>query len=140
MFIVDFYIANETEAEAVVNAEDKSQWPHFWIKGVGPVEFMELRAILHGVNSDPRLETEGGILYQTDDGGIAIFRLNEEFIEELARIQANEIDKLAETWVGSSESLVRAQASDAAQFLRQLVSFAVQSRSMNTPILTMYVL
>ncbi len=138
-----WYLANESEAETVVVAEVEerdSQWPHLWIKNIGMYELMWLRSVIHGTDFDPGLSAEqGDLLYETEDKGIGIFRVKDEFIEELVHLNPDEIDRLAEAWT-QTEPMVGASASDLATIIRLLADFAAQSKSSNTHILAMYVI
>jgi hypothetical protein len=136
----DWYIANETEAEAIVAAETEElepQWPHMWIKNIGIYELMWLSSTIRGTDY-PDLSPVGRLLYETEDKEIGIFRVMDEFIEDLVRINHDEIDKLAEAW-SQSEPMVGASPAGLAGIIRQIADFAAQATSLNTPILTMYV-
>jgi hypothetical protein len=78
-----------------------------------------LRCIIHGTDFDVDLNPEGDLLYETEDKGIFVLRVNDEFVDELVRINPDEIDNLAEAWV-QTEPMVGAQASVLAGIIRQL--------------------
>ena len=137
----DWYIANEAEAEAIVTAElaeRDRRWPHMWIKNIGIYELMWLSSIMRGIDY-PDLSPAGPLLYETEDKGIGIFRLMDEFNQELVCINHDDINRLAEAW-SRSEPMVGASPSDLAGIIRQIIDFAAQSKSLKTPILIMYVI
>ncbi len=138
MEMTDWFLAAEDEAEAIASIvtteeHDFEDWPHLGFPLI-QMELMALRAVLE---EDESLGAEAVVeepLVMDEEQGHGVARVEDSFIQALARVKPGEVPGLVERWAGQID-LEHHEPETLRQLLTALVGFARDAVARGSPVL-----
>lgn len=139
----DWLIAKEDEAPAVasiVTTEERSydDWPAICLQGIGEMELQALAEILRRHTNADR-STLGELLYRGSEEGPFVAAVRADFIDLLASLTDQSMDRVAADW-RSSEHLRAWASADILRTLASMTLFARRAQELQTPVLQLMTL
>lgn len=132
-----WFLAKEEEAEAIASIvtteeHDPEDWPHLDF----PLIQMELMALHATLKDDESLTTASTLekprIFDEEDG-LLVARVIDSFIQALARVKAENIPALAETWAGYMDQDHEPEQLE--EILTELADFARRAVKQKSPVM-----
>lgn len=140
MQLTTWFIAKEDEVEAIesiVTTEEHSpeDWSHLELS-LGQLELMALSAALQGAEDITEESTLGKPLVFREEDGLLIARVEDTFLQALARVTDERVPGLTDAWVERMDEASH-EPEELRAILSELVSFARQALARRSPVLSL---